>query len=423
MIFSLSSGPPPAGIAVIRLSGEGVFDCVRILTGTRRLPPPRTAMLRSIHRPGDHQLIDKALVLIFPGPHSFTGEDSAEIHCHGSPAVVAAVQQACLTLGLRPAEPGEFTRRAFENGRIDLTQAEALADLIAAETESQRDQALANAGGRLRTLAEAWRTTLLNLRADVEADLDFADEPDVATPLATPAIRALAQEIATALASAPLAERVRNGLTIAVTGPPNAGKSSLVNALASREVAIVTPIAGTTRDIIEVHLDLGGVACTLLDTAGLRDSSDPVEQEGIRRAKARAAAADLVLSLGEGANEANRLRVVNKIDSTGDPPGVRNGTAFVSAATGAGLEELRAHLVHWAREQLPRGEPALVTSARQAHLLSETLAFLREAEAEHHPVLRAESLRLAADSLGRLTGAVDPEELLGAIFSRFCIGK
>jgi tRNA modification GTPase len=422
-IFSLSSGPPPAGIAVIRLSGEGVFDSLRILTGTRRLPPPRTAMLRSIYRPGDHQLIDKALVLIFPGPHSFTGEDSAEIHCHGSPAVVAAVQQACLALGLRPAEPGEFTRRAFENGRIDLTQAEALADLIAAETESQRDQALANAGGRLRTLAEQWRTTLLNLRAEVEADLDFADEPDVSTPLATPAIHTLAQAIETALASAPLAERVRSGLTIAVTGPPNAGKSSLVNALAAREVAIVTPIPGTTRDVIEVHLDLGGVACTLLDTAGLRDSCDPIEQEGIRRAKARAAAADLVLSLGDGPDAKDGLRVVNKIDLTGDPPGVRNGTAFLSATTGAGLDELRAHLVAWARAQLPTGEPALVTSARQAHLLAETLAFLREAEAEADPVLRAESLRLAADSLGRLTGLIDPEQVLGAIFSRFCIGK
>ena len=418
-IFSLSSGPPPAGIAVIRLSGEGVFDSVRILTGTRRLPPPRTAMLRSIYRPGDHQLIDQALVLIFPGPHSFTGEDSAEIHCHGSPAVVAAVQQACLALGLRPAEPGEFTRRAFENGRIDLTQAEALADLIAAETESQRDQALANAGGRLRALAEQWRTTLLNLRAETEADLDFADEPDVSPATTTPALHALVQAIESALASAPLAERVRNGLVIAVTGPPNAGKSSLVNALAAREVAIVTPIPGTTRDVIEVHLDLGGVACTLLDTAGLRDSSDPIEQEGIRRAKARAAAADLVLSLGDGPG----LRVVNKIDLTGDPPGIRDGAAFLSATTGQGLEDLRAHLVAWARAQLPKGEPALVTSARQAHLLAQTLAFLREAEAEADSVLRAESLRLAADTLGRLTGAVDPEELLGAIFSRFCIGK
>lgn len=418
-IFALSSGPPPSGVAVIRLSGEGVFDIVRILTGTRRLPPARTAMLRSIYRPDDHQQLDSALVLIFPGPDSFTGEDSAEMHCHGSPAVVAAVQQALIALGLRPAEPGEFTRRAFENGRIDLTQAEALADLIAAETESQRDQALANAGGRLRTLAEQWRDRLLNLRAETEADLDFADEPDVAPAITTPAIRALAGEVATALASAPLAERVRNGLVIAVIGPPNAGKSRLVNALSAREVAIVTDVPGTTRDVIEVHLDLGGIACTLLDTAGLRDSDDPVEQEGIRRARARAATADLVLSLGSEPG----LRVVNKIDLLGEAPGIRNGTAFLSAATGEGLEELRAHLVTWAHQQLPKGEPALVTSARQGHLLAETLAFLREAEAQPDPVLRAESLRLAADSLGRLTGVIDPEQLLGAIFSRFCIGK
>lgn len=419
MIFALSSGLPPSGIAVIRLSGEGVFDVARRLTGRRSLPPPRTAMLRSIRRQCDHQVLDEALLLIFPGPHSFTGEDTVELHLHGSPAVVAAVQQELLALGLRPAAPGEFTRRAFLNGRIDLTQAEALADLIAAETEAQRDQARANAGGRLRHLAEVWREAILALRAETEADLDFADESDVAVADTTAPIAQLAAAIRAALVTAPVAERVRSGLTIAVTGPPNAGKSSLVNALASRDVAIVTAIPGTTRDVLEVHLDLGGVPVTLLDTAGLRDSDDPVEQEGIRRARARAADADLVLALGEGEG----LRVVNKVDLTGEPPGVRDGTAFVSARSGAGLDELRAWLVQWARAQVPVGEPALVTTARQAHLLDETARFLEEAAAQPDSLLRAESLRLAAASLGRLTGAIGAEDVLGAIFSRFCIGK
>ncbi|MFQ3595407.1 MAG: tRNA uridine-5-carboxymethylaminomethyl(34) synthesis GTPase MnmE [Sphingomonadaceae bacterium] len=419
MIFALSSGLPPSGVAVVRLSGAGSLEAVQRLAPDRPLPPPRTAMLRSIRHPESAEPIDNALVLLFPGPHSFTGEDMAEIHCHGSPAVVAAVQQALLALGGRPAEPGEFTRRAFANGRIDLTQAEALADLLAAETAAQREQALANAGGRLRRQADLWREAILALRAETEADLDFADESDVSISATAPAIAHLAAAIRGALAAAPLAERVRQGLTIAVTGPVNAGKSSLVNALASREVAIVTDVPGTTRDVLEVHLDLGGVPATLLDTAGLRDSTDPVEQEGIRRARARAAAADLVLNLGSGEG----LRVVNRIDETGEAPGFRNGTLFVSAKTGAGLEELRAHLVAWARTQVPQGEAPLVTTARQQHLLRETLAFLEEAQEQSDSLLRAESLRLAARALGRLTGAVDPEEVLGAIFARFCIGK
>ncbi|WP_448582587.1 tRNA uridine-5-carboxymethylaminomethyl(34) synthesis GTPase MnmE [Thermaurantiacus sp.] len=419
MIFALSSGLPPAGVAVLRLSGPGVFAVARQLTGKQRLPPARTARLRTLYRLQDHQPIDRALVLLFPGPASFTGEDVVELHTHGSPAVVAAVQQELLALGVRPAEAGEFTRRAFQNGRIDLTQAEALADLLAAETEAQRAQALANAGGRLRQQAEAWREAILALRAEAEADLDFADESDVTVAALVGPIRRLAASIEAALAGAPMAERVRSGLVIAVTGPPNAGKSSLVNALAARDVAIVTALPGTTRDVLEVHLDLGGVPAMLLDTAGLRESADPVEQEGIRRARARAAAADLVLNLGEGEG----LRVVNKIDETGEAPGIRGGVAYVSALTGAGLDSLRAHLVAWARAQVPRGEPALVTTARQAHLLTEAVGFLAEAAAQTESLLRAESLRLAAASLGRLTGAIGSEDVLGAIFSRFCIGK
>jgi tRNA modification GTPase len=377
-------------------------------------------MLRSIHCPETHKLLDRGLVLSFPGPNSFTGEDMAELHLHGSPAVIAAVQHGLLGIGLRPAEPGEFTRRAFANGRIDLTQAEALADLITAETDAQRDQAVANAGGRLRALAEGWRERLLALRAETEADLDFADEGDVGAAATTPAITALAAEIEAALASAPVAERVRHGLTIAVVGPVNAGKSSLVNALAGREIAIVSPHAGTTRDVIEVHLDLAGVPATLLDTAGLRDSQDPVEQEGIRRARARAATADLVLDFGTGTTG---WRIVNRIDETGAAPGFHSGAHHLSATTGAGLDDLIHALARWAREQVPAGEPALVTSARQSHLLSATLSSLIGSLHEEDAVLRAEALRQAAQSLGQLTGIIDPESVLGAIFSRFCIGK
>lgn len=428
-IFSLSSGPPPAGVAVIRISGTGTFDLVRRLTGSMRLPPARAAMLRSILAAETCQLLDRALVIIFPGPNSFTGEDMAEIHAHGSPAVVSAILRTLSHLGARPAEAGEFTRRAFENGRIDLTQAEALADLIAAETDAQRDQALANAGGRLRQLADQWRSRLIAAMADVEAHLDFADEGDVAASTAgnmlpaEAAIRALETDIATALAAAPLAERVRHGLAIAIIGPPNAGKSSLLNALARRDVAIVTPIPGTTRDLVEVQLDLAGRPATLIDTAGLRDTADPVEAEGIARARARAATADLVLNLGQATGSANELPVRNRIDESGDAPGIRDGTAYISATTGAGLPELELQLATWAETRIPSGEPPAITTARQTHLLEETRAALQAALMESDAVLRADSLRAAAQSLGRLTGQVDPEQVLGAIFSRFCIGK
>ncbi len=424
-IFALSSGLPPSGVAVLRVSGPGAGPALTRLTG-RPLPPPRTAMLRSIVHPRTQHLLDSALVLWFPGPASFTGEDVAELHAHGGPAVVAGLLEALGSLpGLRPAEPGEFTRRAFRRGRLDLTQVEALADLITAETAAQRDQALAGAAGRLRQRVEAWRSELLALMADVEADLDFADEPDVATPRARAAVAALAHDIAQALGSAHLGERVRAGLTIAVTGPPNAGKSSLFNALARRDVAIVTAVPGTTRDILEVRLDLGGVPATLLDTAGLHESADPVEALGIARARTRAAAADLVLHLGPDPAPGGRtaLRVVSKIDETGAAPGIRDGVAHVSAVTGAGLAELEAWLVAWAGREVPQGEPALVTHARQAHWLRAALAALAEAEREADAVLKAEALRAAAHALGRITGAIDPEDVLGAIFARFCIGK
>ncbi len=421
-IHALSSGLPPSGVAVVRISGDGAFEIVRKLVASQGLPAPRAAGLRRLAHPVSGQLLDKALVITFPGPHSFTGEDVVELHCHGSVAVVAGVQQALADLGSRPAEPGEFTRRAFESGRLDLTQAEALSDLIAAETESQRDQALAQAGGRLRMLAETWRSELVSIAAELEAGLDFSDEADVADGLAASTrardtLADLGTRIASALATAPVGERVRNGLTIAITGPPNVGKSSLINRLARRDVAIVTPVAGTTRDVIEVHLDLAGRPATLLDTAGLRDTDDPVEAEGIARARARAASADLVLDLGPGGN------VVNRIDESGEAAGEQGGRLFLSALTGDGLDALETWLSAWAARQIPSGEPPVVTNARQRALVGYALSAVREAAEEPDPVLAAEGVRAASVALGRLTGQIDPEEILGAIFSRFCIGK
>ena len=333
------------------------------------------------------------------------------------------MQAALSALGARPAEAGEFTRRAFESGRLDLTQVEALSDLIAAETDLQRDQALTQAGGRLRDLAESWRDQLVALMADIEAQLDFSDEGDVesagahAEALRAGPLAALAASMATTLEGAAIAERIRHGLVIAVTGPPNAGKSSLINALARRDVAIVTPHAGTTRDVIEVHLDLGGRPALLLDTAGLRETEDPIEAEGIARARARASTADLVLDLGPGGN------VVNRIDESGDAPGFHSGRLHISARTGAGLPELEAWLADWASARIPSGEPPAVTTARQQHLIEAALEAVRSALLHRDPVLMAEDLRTAAHALGRLSGRIDPEVVLGAIFSRFCIGK
>lgn len=421
-IFALSSGSVPAGVGIIRLSGPRATEALIALLREQPLPPARTAAVRRIHDVESGQLLDSALILRFTGPHSFTGEDVVEIHCHGSPAVVAGIQQTlCRLPGLRLAEAGEFTRRAFQSGRIDLTQAEALSDLIVAETAAQRDQALNNAGGRLRDLAGNWRDRIIDLMADAEADLDFSDEGDVAFTRDRPNLNALLAEIQSALASAAIGERVRTGLTIAIVGPPNAGKSSLINALSRRDVAIVTPIAGTTRDIIEVHLDLGGIPATLLDTAGLRETDDPVEKEGVARARARAATADLVLNLGS--DDVGGMHIVNKIDLAGEQPGVRDKIAYISATTGAGLGALEEWLCDWARNLIPQGEPAVVSHARQAYWLGETVAALAEAGEQPDPVLHAESLRQAANALGRLTGHIDPEAVLGAIFSRFCIGK
>jgi tRNA modification GTPase len=310
-IFALSSGRPPAAIAVVRISGPRAGDALKSLIG-KDLPAPRHAVFARIGNPETKAIIDEALVLWFPGPRSETGEDVAELQLHGGRAVIAATLAALGKLaGLRPAEAGEFTRRAFENGKLDLTAVEGLADLVAAETEGQRAQALRQMQGWLGKRAESWRERLIRALALVEARIDFSDEADVPEDLVKPALaiaRELADEIEQALADGHRGERLREGLVVAIAGPPNAGKSTLLNRIARREAAIVSPYAGTTRDVIEVHLDLGGLPLTLLDTAGIRDTGDPVEMEGVRRARARAASADLVLWVVE-ASEADTAPV------------------------------------------------------------------------------------------------------------------
>ena len=421
-IFALSSGRPPAGVAIVRLSGPGSLATLRRLTGV--LPRPRVATLVTICD-GSAAVIDKGLALAFPAPASFTGEDVVELHIHGGPAVIdALLGYLARQPGLRLAEPGEFSRRAFDNGKLDLSQAEGLADLIDARTEAQRVQALAQAGGRLRDAAERWRSAIVALMAAAEAGLDFADEADVGEPWNVVACTALRDEIAGHLARASVGERLRDGFVIAVVGEPNVGKSSFVNALAKRDVAIVSPIPGTTRDLIEVALDLGGVAATLVDTAGLRESADPVEAEGVARARARAADADLVLHLVDGpTNEHLGQPIRTKIDLADIARGHRDGIFHLSAHSGAGLAELQAWLVEWARAQVGSGEPALVSRQRQRLALERAVARLDDALGEADPVLRAESLRLAARALGELTGQVGVEDVLGSIFGSFCIGK
>lgn len=462
-IFALSSGRPPAAIAVIRVSGPQAGDALTALAG--RLPAPRQAMLARLRypphtadagrpAPSSADTIDDALVLWFPGPASETGEDTAEFQLHGGRAVVAAVLAALAAVpGLRPAEAGEFTRRAFLNGKLDLTRVEGLADLIGAETEAQRRQALGQLKGLLGDRAEAWRTRLIEALALVEAAIDFPED-EVPDDLLTPARAAAAElsgEIHRLLADAGRGERLRDGLTVAVTGPVNVGKSSIVNRLARRPAAIVSPFAGTTRDVIEVHLDLAGYPVTVLDTAGLRDTADPVEQEGVRRALARAAAADLVLWVADATapHQAAPDRVaapvwaiINKCDLVtpiGDGQG-REGesntgadlahgtlrTLRISAENGAGFDALVDALAAFAGDFFAAGEAPLVTRQRHRYALRSCAEALDRAvagPAGGREDMIAEDLRLAAQALGRLTGRVDVEDVLDVIFRDFCIGK
>lgn len=429
-IFALSSGALPSGIAVVRLSGPAVRFVLETSTG--RLPRPRQATLSAL-RAGNGDVIDRGLVLFFPAPASFTGEDVAEFHLHGGRAVVAAFLGFLGDLPeLRLAEAGEFTRRAFENGRLDLTEVEGLADLIAAETEAQRRQALRLAGGAFRERAEDWRRRLIDLRAYIEADLDFADEDDVPDDVSDGIfidITSLRGEMERELTAGQRGERIRDGLEVVVLGPPNAGKSSLVNALAEREIAIVTDIPGTTRDLLEVRLDLDGYAVLLVDTAGLREGGDVIEAEGIRRGRARAAAADLVLWLDENGSAPPEdvlalgvpvMAVRTKADISSFAE--QEGTA-VSVHDRASIDRLLELLSREVADRLG-GESPLISRTRQRECLSQAVSGLRDAENSALPAeVVADHLRQAGEALGRLTGRIDVEEVLGSIFSTFCIGK
>ncbi|MGZ6211744.1 MAG: tRNA uridine-5-carboxymethylaminomethyl(34) synthesis GTPase MnmE [Candidatus Binataceae bacterium] len=451
-IFALSSGRPPAAIAVVRISGPRAGDALKALAG--RMPEPRHAMFARVRDPRSGDQIDEALALWFPGPASETGEDMAELQLHGGRAVIAAVFEALSQMeGLRPAEAGEFTRRAFENGKLDLTRVEGLADLISADTEAQRRQALRQLQGLLGKKAEEWRRRLIEALALVEAQIDFSDEEDVQETLAAKAVhvaREVLEEIGKSLKSSTRGERLREGLFVAIAGPPNAGKSSLLNALARRDAAIVSPVPGTTRDVIEVHLDPGGYPVTLVDTAGIRDSADPIEQEGVRRAKARAAEADLVLWVVDATVEAGSAMktietasqrasvetwvIENKADLLDNNQDSRLSNLdyrcyFISATAGTGLPRLLEALRSFASAYFGDTETSLITRARQRTGITELSVILVRIIAQRSPdhaddlEFLAEDLRLAVRTIGRLTGRIDVEEVLDVIFRDFCIGK
>ncbi len=439
-IFALATSSGRAGIAVLRVSGPGAGAAIAALT-RRPVPPARRASLRRLADPRGGEALDDALVLWFPGPSSFTGEDVAEFHIHGGGAVVAGVSEVLGRLpGCRLAQAGEFTRRAFENGRLDLTEVEGLADLIAAETAAQRRQALRQLDGELGALYEGWRARLIRVLGHAEADIDFPDEdlPQGLAAAIRPEIGDLAAEIARHLDDGRRGERLREGLSIAIIGAPNAGKSSLLNRLARRDAAIVSATAGTTRDVIEIHLDLGGYPLVIADTAGLRDGGDDIEAEGVRLALARAKAADLKLAVFDAAAwpaadsataalvDDDTIVVLNKIDlGTSKTPPMPNGRPMVavSALTGAGVEVLLSAIEREAARRLNVSASPVLTRARHREALEGCVAALRRGLVAGLPELAAEDLRLAARALGRITGRVGVDDILDVVFREFCIGK
>lgn len=418
-IVALSSGRPPAAIAVVRTSGPNAFAAAEAIAG--RLPDARHAALRRLVDPRTGSLIDQALVLRFDAPNSATGENIVEYQCHGGRATVDALINALLAQdGVRLAEPGEFTRRALANGRIDLTEAEGLADLLAAETELQRCSAMARAGGALRKRLDEWRDRLLALSARAEVAIDYADEEDGSVDAELRLdIRSLAEAIAR-LVDAPRIEPLRDGIRVVVAGPPNAGKSSLVNALAQSEKAIVTHIAGTTRDLIEVPIAIDGVPFVLVDTAGLRESDDAIETIGIERARGEAERAELLLWLGEASESPKRSGVI-LIAAKADL-GIRAEGLPVSAVTGEGHAELTRSLVEQARQLLPKADE-LALDRRQHDLLAASQAALGRAADLEDPVLIAEELRVARQGIDLISGRAGVKDLLDALFGRFCLGK
>ena len=422
-IFALSSGAPPAAIAVIRISGPHAGEALRLIAGG--LPAPRRAVTRRLIG-GEGEVLDRALVLWLPGPGTASGEDMAELHLHGGRAVVHAVEHALAGLnGLRRAEPGEFTRRAFANGRIDLAEAEGLADLLAAETELQRRSAMVMAGGAFSALVEGWRTQLLTASARLEAVLDFADEGDVAATL-PPEFPTEIDGLRSAITSwlgRPRAEVLREGFRVVIAGPPNAGKSTLFNALVESDAAITTPIAGTTRDVLTRPVAIGGIPFLFADTAGLHDGvDDVVEAIGIERALEALDRADLVLWLGpEGMGPQGSWDIASQIDR---PNALRKRQPRhrVSAVTGEGMDELRRDLVAVASDAMPAPGEAAVNE-RQHRLLGDAAHALGDARHELDPLLIAENLRLARLAFDALLGRTTTEDMLDALFGRFCIGK
>ncbi len=446
-IYAVATATGKAGVAMVRVSGPAAGVALLALApGMESLPTPRMAVRADLYAAesnggsgggSDRDRIDDALAVYFQAPSSFTGEDVVEFHIHGGLAVVDALLTSLAAQpGLRPAGPGEFSRRAFENGKMDLTSVEAIADLVDAETAAQRRQALTQMGGALADLYDGWRARLVGSMAYAEASIDFSEEdiPDDLYAQALETLDGLIVDIEGHLADNGIGERIRDGFRIALTGAPNVGKSSLLNALAKRDVAIVSDIAGTTRDVIEVPMDLGGFAATLVDTAGLRDSDDRIEQEGVRRAQAQAAAADIRLRMvapplsdSDIDDTDDGVLVINKIDVGNlDVP---EGAIGISAKTGAGLDDLVAALTErlGALSERRASETPPLTRARHRHALEMCLAALRRARqgaAERSgSELVAEDMRLAAQALGQITGRIDVEDLLDKIFRDFCIGK
>lgn len=443
-IFALASGAGRAGVAIIRLSGGASAGACRAVT-CKAPPPPRQARLAAIHDPRDGELIDQGLILWFPGPASFTGEDVLELQVHGGPAVLSALFDALQSVtAVRPADPGEFSRRAFMNGKMDLTAAEGLADLVDAETWQQARQARRQMDGVLGRLYGDWHARLLEALALIEAEIDFAPEEEVPDGLMTemlPKLRSLQGEIAGHLADGQRGERLRSGLRAALIGPPNAGKSSLLNRIASRDVAIVTDIPGTTRDVLDVPLDLGGYPLVLADMAGLRESDDPVERLGVERALIEAKDADIRIAMFDGAVwplvdpktealiDGETIIVLNKSDLL--EAGVERRIAgheplLLSCETGAGIDRLVSRLTGLAARTMAPGDAPVLTRARHRQALVEVAAALEridQAPPEPELALIAEDLRIAMQAMGRITGRVGVEDVLDRIFSTFCIGK
>ena len=427
-IFAVATAFGRSAVAVVRISGPATRAAVQTLAGS--VPATRRASRRHL-RAATGELIDQALVLFFQGPASYTGEDAAELHVHGGPAVLAALLSALSDLGLRVASPGEFTRRAFENGKLDLAQAEGVADLIDAETEAQRRQALDQLGGRLSGVQARWSEALVEAMGMLEAAVDFPDEslPADVAARARPTLETLLADIEAAALDARRGARVREGYRIALMGAPNAGKSTLLNALAGREAAIVTATPGTTRDVIEAPMVLGGYKVILADTAGLRPTTDEIEAEGVRRAHAWSGGADLRVWLADGTDphanfdgaDPDDLCLITKRD-LGDSPGHLDGAAF-TARSPNDLAWLERTLTERVTVAMTGAEPAAATNLRHRDLLSEAAGCLRQALAQgEHLELAAEDVRLAARALARITGRIDPEAVLGRIFATFCIG-